>query len=31
MNNASIGIFNATMISIPLWGMIYFAVRLLIG
>ncbi|SEN72323.1 hypothetical protein SAMN05444955_11977 [Lihuaxuella thermophila] len=28
MNNATIGIFNATLFSIPLWGFIYFAIRL---
>jgi hypothetical protein len=31
MNNAAVGLFNATMISLPMWGLIYFAVRLLLG
>jgi hypothetical protein len=31
MNNASIGLFNATLMSLPVWGIIYIAVRLLVG
>jgi hypothetical protein len=29
VNNASIGLFNATLFSIPLWGIIYFVIRLI--
>jgi hypothetical protein len=31
MNNASIGLFNATLFSIPLWGILYLAIRLIFG
>ncbi|TCW40420.1 hypothetical protein EDC32_10160 [Laceyella sacchari] len=31
MNNASVGLFNATLISIPCWAMIYFTWQALIG
>ncbi len=31
MNNAVIGIFNATMFSLPMWGLIYLVARLLLG
>jgi hypothetical protein len=29
MNNPAIGLLNATLMSAPLWGLLYFALRLL--
>jgi hypothetical protein len=29
--NAAIGLFNATLMSAPIWGLLYVAVHLLIG
>jgi hypothetical protein len=31
MNHASVGLFNAVLMSVPVWTMIYFGIRLLAG